>query len=494
MTSSLLSWYLEHAGLLFGICIVTAVVGEKLARWATGNDLELRSTATSIISGGTFLVVKTVLGKVLFLGATLWIYENHRLFTLDLGNPLVWLGVFLMRDAVYYWVHRAEHTFNVLWASHLVHHSPETIGMATAVRVPWMEAIYKPFFSLWLPLVGFNPLAAIGMDVFAATLSQLQHTERFRNGSTSLIGKVFVTPSTHRVHHGYNAEYLDKNFGAVLIIWDRLFGTYEPEVAEVKFGVGEDDRVVTAADALKGGYPRLFAALATTSGFRNRTAILFGRPGSLPKPASASGEMIPNVVPVHAELGVDLLNLEGPRNDERTVLFSEAGLSGIEHGGDHPLLGFRIPTGTETGDHGHVSEVLAPIGDPVFVLANAADAHTGDRSDVQLEDRLVNHVEQRLDVVMFGNVGGVLHDHVRHACRIGWSPHTTHHCKEHHARPSLHRSRRTRDPDHRGSSGARGDRGARRGRCEGRECELPRCPDHSGHVSGEAAPPVLARL
>jgi len=423
MTSTILSWYLEHAGLLFGICIVTAVVGEKLARWATGNDLELRSTATSIISGGAFLVVKTVLGKVLFLGATLWIYEHHRLFTLDLGNPLVWLGVFLMRDAVYYCVHRAEHTFNVLWASHLVHHSPETIGMATAIRVPWMEAIYKPFFSLWLPLVGFNPLAAVGMDVFAATLSQLQHTERFRNGSTSLIGKVFVTPSTHRVHHGYNAEYLDKNFGAVLIIWDRMFGTYEPEVAPVKFGVGEDDRVVTGADALKGGYPRLLAAVAATDGLRNRMKVLFGRPGSLPKPstrtATSAGEVISDVVSVDSELGVDLLDLERPRNDERAVLLGEPRFGCVEHGPDHPMLRLGVAAGTEPGDHGHVGEVLAAVGDAVLILADAADPHAGHGRHVEVEDGLVNHVEQGVDVVMFGDVGGVLDDHVRHDDSLG---------------------------------------------------------------------------
>lgn len=455
MTSTILSWYLEHAGLLFGICIVTAVVGEKVARWATGNDLELRSTATSIISGGAFLVVKTVLGKVLFLGATLWIYEHHRLFTLDLGNPLVWLGVFLMRDVVYYWVHRAEHTFNVLWASHLVHHSPETIGMATAVRVPWMEAIYKPFFSLWLPLVGFNPLAAVGMDVFAATLSQLQHTERFRNGSTSRIGKVFVTPSTHRVHHGYNAEYLDKNFGAVLIIWDRMFGTYKPEVAPVKFGVGEDDRVVTGADALKGGYPRLFAAVAATTGTRNRLAVLFGRPGSLPKAtasvSASAGEVIANVVAIDPKLGIDLLDLEGPGHDERAVLLGETGFGRIQDGFDDPVLRGRFPAGAEAGDHCDVGEVVAAIGDPELVLSDSADPDAGNRRHVEVEDRPMDHVEQSVDVVMLGDVGGVLDDHVRHARRITGPADV---CKHHMRRLTVRRRptcsiRRTKPPAHR---------------------------------------------
>lgn len=278
-------WYADHATAIFAVCITAAVFGELFSRWVRGRDVQAQSTTTSIVSGASFLVAKTIVGKAAFLALALYLYNNVSPFRLDLGNPLVWIGVFLIRDFVYYWVHRAEHSFRALWASHLVHHSPETIGMATAVRVPWMEALYKPFFGLWLPLIGFNPLAAIVFDVFAATLSQLQHTEAFparRDGRSSVIGKIFVTPSSHRVHHGYNPEYIDKNFGAVLIIWDRLFGTYEPEVAPVKFGVGEIDAVVTPRDALVGGFPRLAADMASVGSPLGAVRVAVSRPGSDP--------------------------------------------------------------------------------------------------------------------------------------------------------------------------------------------------------------------
>ena len=88
---------------------------------------------------------------------------------------------------------------------------------------------------------------------------------------------MFVTPSAHRVHHGYNPEYIDKNFGAVLIVWDRIFGTYEPEVAPVTYGVGADDAVVTCKDALVGGYPKLWASIGETRSPRAALRVAFSR-------------------------------------------------------------------------------------------------------------------------------------------------------------------------------------------------------------------------
>jgi len=279
---TLLHWYLDSAASVFATLIVGAVAGEKVWQYLRSEDRHWGSTMTSITSGLTFMAAKAIVGKGLFVALSLWIYHTHRFFTLDLSNPLVWIGVFLIRDFVYYWVHRAEHSFRILWASHLVHHSPETINMSTAVRVPWMEALYKPFFSLWLPLVGFNPLAAIAMDVFAATLSQLQHTTAFPARPNGLVQMMFVTPSAHRVHHGYNPEYLDKNFGAVLIVWDRLFGTWEPEVAPVRFGVGAVDAVKTIPDALVGGYGRLIEDVRSARGAEEALAIAFSAPGVAP--------------------------------------------------------------------------------------------------------------------------------------------------------------------------------------------------------------------
>ena len=205
----------------------------------------------------------------------LFVYEHFRLFDLDLTSPWVWIGVFVMRDLVYYWVHRAEHRIRLLWASHMVHHSPETIGFTTAVRVPWMEALYKPWFGLWVPLLGFHPLAAIALDVLAATFAQLYHTESVRR--VPVLEWLFVTPSAHRVHHGSNPEYIDKNFGATFIVWDRLFGTFEPEVAPVRYGIGSK-RIDSPVKALVGGYPALTAEMRSLDGWSDRVKYAVAAP------------------------------------------------------------------------------------------------------------------------------------------------------------------------------------------------------------------------
>jgi Fatty acid hydroxylase superfamily len=100
-----------------------------------------------------------------------------------------------------------------------------------------------------------NPVAFVALDVLAATIAQLQHTTACRK--RSVLDEVFVTPSAHRVHHASNKEYVDKNFGAVFIIWDRLFGTYAPEVTPVVFGLTGGKTLDTAVDVLVGGYPDL---------------------------------------------------------------------------------------------------------------------------------------------------------------------------------------------------------------------------------------------
>jgi sterol desaturase/sphingolipid hydroxylase (fatty acid hydroxylase superfamily) len=253
---SAFDWYRQHAVAVFAVAVIGAIVFETSHRLWNWRRVDLDAVATSVVSGAAFLVVKNVISKLALLTLSMWVYDNHRIFDLDLSSPLVWLVVFLIRDFIYYWVHRTEHRVRVLWASHLVHHSPEHIGFTTAVRVPWMEAVYKPWLSLWVPLLGFHPLAFVALDVLAATFAQLYHTEACRR--RTILDAVFVTPAAHRVHHGSNDEYIDKNFGAVFIIWDRLFGTYEPEVAPVVYGIGPDKAIDSPYEALVGGYPELF--------------------------------------------------------------------------------------------------------------------------------------------------------------------------------------------------------------------------------------------
>jgi sterol desaturase/sphingolipid hydroxylase (fatty acid hydroxylase superfamily) len=260
--SDLITWITGHAALLLTASVSITVAGELL-HGRLRRTLDGRGSATSMVAGAAYLFAKGVVAKALMFGVALAVYE-HRLFDLDWTNPFVWVGIFVGRDVAYYWIHRAEHRVRILWASHMIHHSLERFTFTSAVRLPWMEAIYKPVLALWVPLLGFHPVAYAAMGALVLMAGQLQHTELARR--SPLLDLVFVTPSAHRVHHGSNPEYLDKNFGSMLIVWDRLFGTYAAETVPVRYGLAGGKRVTTPVQALTGGYPALLRAVRAQDG------------------------------------------------------------------------------------------------------------------------------------------------------------------------------------------------------------------------------------
>jgi sterol desaturase/sphingolipid hydroxylase (fatty acid hydroxylase superfamily) len=272
--SDLIAWLTDHAVLLLTASVSITILGE-LVLGRLRRRLDAGGSATSLVAGAAYLAAKGIVSKALMFAVALAVYE-HRLFDLDWRNPYVWLAIFVGRDFAYYWIHRAEHRVRVLWASHMVHHSLERFSFTSAVRLPWMEAIYKPVLALWVPLLGFHPVAFAAMGALVLMAGQLQHTELVRRRTA--FDLVFVTPSAHRVHHGSNPEYIDRNFGSMLIVWDRLFGTYAPETVPVRYGLAGGKRVSTPAQALTGGYPALFDGLRTQEGVAAGARYLLAAP------------------------------------------------------------------------------------------------------------------------------------------------------------------------------------------------------------------------
>ncbi len=177
------------------------------------------------------------LGGALVFLATLSFASNFRVFQLPL-NLTTWIAGLVLADFLYYWSHRLEHRCRLFWCWHNVHHSSSDYNGTTALRLGWLE----PFVS-WYLLV---PMVLIGFDVFQVlllfqillTYQTWIHTQKI--GKLGWFEKIFNSPSSHRVHHGSNREYLDKNYGALLILWDRMFGTYAPETTLVKYGLTTD--------------------------------------------------------------------------------------------------------------------------------------------------------------------------------------------------------------------------------------------------------------
>ena len=196
---------------------------------------EIKDAFTSITMGlGNVFI--GLISKGLVLLALYFVYENFRLFTI----PITWWSFVLLLfadDLSYYWFHRISHECRFFWASHVVHHSSQHYNLSTALRQTWSGSFTSFVFWLWLPLLGFHP----GMILLQMSISLLYqfwiHTEAI-NKLPKWFETVMNTPSHHRVHHGSNPIYLDRNHAGIFIIWDKLFGTFQPELEEEKVVYG----------------------------------------------------------------------------------------------------------------------------------------------------------------------------------------------------------------------------------------------------------------
>lgn len=215
--------------------IVLLVVEVVVSARQQKDYYEIKDTASSLTMGiGNVLI--GVAGKVLVFSAYSLVYQ-FRLFTVDMTQWWSWLILFFADDFSYYWFHRISHSSRYFWASHVVHHSSMKYNLGTALRQTWTGTLSGAFiFWIWLPLAGFSPVAIMAMQAISLLYQFWIHTELI-NKLPAPIEFIFNTPSHHRVHHGSDLAYLDKNHAGILIIWDRLFGTFEPEGNRPTYGL-----------------------------------------------------------------------------------------------------------------------------------------------------------------------------------------------------------------------------------------------------------------
>lgn len=177
----------------------------------------------------TGLFMKTAL----FFGYK-YIFEHWRLF--DLPNTIwIWIILFIGVDFFYYWFHRMSHQVNALWAAHIVHHQSEEYNLTVALRQSWFQSWFSWIFYLPLAWIGFDPLMFLTLSAFNTLYQFWIHTRTIKN--MGFLEYIINTPSHHRVHHGSNPKYIDKNHAGSLIIWDKMFGTFQKEEEEVYYGI-----------------------------------------------------------------------------------------------------------------------------------------------------------------------------------------------------------------------------------------------------------------
>ena len=181
-------------------------------------------------------IIQVVL--TLFVGlAYIYLYEEYRFLELDTRDGWVWLLCFVGVDFFYYWFHRMSHELNFMWAAHVVHHQSEEYNLGVALRQSAFQEAFSWAFYLPLAIIGFPPLMVGVLRAINSLYQFWIHTQLIdRMGPFEWL---FNTPSHHRVHHGQNPQYVDRNHGGTLIVWDKLFGTFEPEDEPVIYGVTE---------------------------------------------------------------------------------------------------------------------------------------------------------------------------------------------------------------------------------------------------------------
>ena len=213
--------------------VLTVIIEIILTVKIKMEDYEYKDAITSITMGlgNVFIGLFT---KGLIFTFFLFLYK-FRLFTIPF-TWWAWLILVFAEDFVYYWNHRIAHESRLFWASHVVHHSSQKYNLSTALRQTWSGSFYT--FIFWAPLaiIGFHPVMILMQMSISLLYQYWIHTELIHK-LPRWFEAIFNTPSHHRVHHATNPQYLDRNHAGIFIIWDKLFGTFEPEIEKPIYGL-----------------------------------------------------------------------------------------------------------------------------------------------------------------------------------------------------------------------------------------------------------------
>ena len=253
------------------------------------------SLAMGIVNVWINLVMKGVQLALLtwFAAFAPWHLDPHAWQTWVVGVVAV--------DFAYYWFHRTSHDVRILWAAHVNHHSSEHYNLSTALRQSWTTPLTSLPFYWPLALAGLDPMLILTLEAINTLYQYWIHTEL-----VSTIGPlelVLNTASHHRVHHGTNVEYLDRNHAGMFIVWDKLFGTFEPEVAPVRYGLTKNIRTFRPVRIAFHEFAAIAADVRRAGSVREVLGYLFAPPGWSPDGSTLTSRQLRAAVAVDADSG-----------------------------------------------------------------------------------------------------------------------------------------------------------------------------------------------
>jgi alkylglycerol monooxygenase len=235
--------------------------------------------AITNISCGMGEQVTGVFFKLFIVGLYSYLYARYAFFHIPL-TWLSWLILFLSVDFFYYWFHRYSHVINLFWGGHVVHHQSEEYNLSVALRQGWFQKFFSFGFYLPLALIGFSPVQFLTVSSLVTLYQFWIHTRSI--GKLGIFEYIFNTPSHHRVHHGVNPKYIDKNHAGTLIIWDRMFGTFQEEEEEPRYGITQPVNTWDPVEANLQHWKGMYKGLQKMKGSKDKLRFLFMPPGWKP--------------------------------------------------------------------------------------------------------------------------------------------------------------------------------------------------------------------
>jgi len=268
--------------IVLSIPVFFVLIGiELLVERFTHQRLYRLPDAISNISCGITSQLSGLFLRIFGIGIYQLLFEHFAFFTLDNSTWWYWVGLILLVDFAYYWAHRMSHEVNLFWGGHVVHHQSEEYNLSVALRQSSLQVVWTFAFNLPIALLGFYTVDFVLVAAINTLYQFWIHTETIGK-FPRWIEFIFNTPSHHRVHHGRNPKYIDRNHAGSLIIWDRIFGTFQEEEEKPTYGITTPLNSWNAVWANVSHYAQMCTDIKRIPRWRDRIKYVFMKPGWLP--------------------------------------------------------------------------------------------------------------------------------------------------------------------------------------------------------------------
>lgn len=269
--------YIQEFSLAIVIMVILVLIEYSIAYFKKKNVFSFKESFTNLACGLLERISFIAFAFIYYYSFT-YIYANFSLIKIP-NNAFTFVILFFLVDFIWYMYHRLGHRINVLWAAHITHHQSKDYNLTVSFRVSIVQLMIRLIFWCFLPILGFDPTTTLLIIGINAAYQFFIHTSLI--GHMGILEKFLVTPSHHRVHHGSNAAYIDKNFGGMFIIWDKLLNTFQSENETVKFGITKELDSHNPIHAWFHYFSDLVKVSILERGFLNKLKIWFAPPESL---------------------------------------------------------------------------------------------------------------------------------------------------------------------------------------------------------------------